>query len=223
MSHIFSEVLDELKKVLSGRTLDTVIVPTLFAVANSILGLNIAIAISLFVGLCLLAIRLYKKENSIYAILSLLGLVMAGGLAYLNGSAADFYLQDIISGVIFTALALLSIAIKKPMAAWTSHLLRGWEWQWFKRKDIMPAYVMVTIIWAIFFALRLILFIWAYRAGNETILYITNILTGIPALIIVLIISYLFGLKQLEKLSGPSIDEFRSGQEPPWLGQRKGF
>ena len=50
-----------------------------------------------------------------------------------------------------------------------------------------------------------------------------QILTGWPATIILLIISYLYGVWRLQKLGGPSILEFKNGTEPPWEGQKRGF
>jgi hypothetical protein len=45
----------------------------------------------------------------------------------------------------------------------------------------------------------------------------------LAALIILLVVSYLYGLKRLAALQGPSIDEFKSKTPPPWQGQRRGF
>jgi len=41
--------------------------------------------------------------------------------------------------------------------------------------------------------------------------------------IVILIISYLYGIWRLKKLGGPSVEEFLSNQPAPWKGQKKGF
>ena len=44
-----------------------------------------------------------------------------------------------------------------------------------------------------------------------------------PATMILLIVSYLYGTWRLRNLGGPSVEEFKSGTEPPWEGQQRGF
>jgi hypothetical protein len=41
--------------------------------------------------------------------------------------------------------------------------------------------------------------------------------------VILLVISYLYGLWRLSQLKGPSIEEFKAGKQPPWQGQKRGF
>jgi len=38
-----------------------------------------------------------------------------------------------------------------------------------------------------------------------------------------LVVSYLYGIWRLGNLEGPSVEEFKLGQEPPWEGQKRGF
>ena len=41
--------------------------------------------------------------------------------------------------------------------------------------------------------------------------------------VLLLIVSYLYGTWRLRSLGGPSVEEFKSGAEPPWEGQQRGF
>ncbi len=41
--------------------------------------------------------------------------------------------------------------------------------------------------------------------------------------IFILIISYVYGVAILRKLSGPSVDEYKNEKEPPYEGQKSGF
>jgi len=50
-----------------------------------------------------------------------------------------------------------------------------------------------------------------------------NLVTGWPATILLLVISYVYGTWRLRHLEGPNVEEFRAGAEPPWAGQRRGF
>jgi hypothetical protein len=54
-------------------------------------------------------------------------------------------------------------------------------------------------------------------------LALVNTLTGWPATIALLVVSYLYGTWRLARLGGPSVEEFRDGAPTPWQGQRRGF
>jgi hypothetical protein len=78
-------------------------------------------------------------------------------------------------------------------------------------------------MWAVAFALRLILEFWFFQLESISALGWSRILLGWPYIIILLIVSYLYGLWRLGQLRGPSIEEFKTGAEPPWSGQIRGF
>jgi hypothetical protein len=82
-----------------------------------------------------------------------LGLAIA--LAYLLGRSEGYFLPAIVNGGLTVALALVSLIIRKPMVAWTSYLARRWPLDWYWHERVRPAYTEVTVVWALFFALRL--------------------------------------------------------------------
>ena len=50
-----------------------------------------------------------------------------------------------------------------------------------------------------------------------------NILLGWPFTILILILSYLYGLWHLQNLGGPGVQEYQNDKKPPWEGQKRGF
>lgn len=48
-------------------------------------------------------------------------------------------------------------------------------------------------------------------------------LLGWPVTIVVLVLSYVYGIWRLRKLRGPGVDEFITGKQPPYRGQTRGF
>ena len=62
-----------------------------------------------------------------------------------------------------------------------------------------------------------------FQGGDTEALGIVSVLMGWPALIVLLILSYLYGLWRLRNLAGPSVEEFTAGIQPPWEGQTRGF
>lgn len=223
MNHKLHEVREELKSVLSGTTIDAILPPVVFAVVNGLAGLDVAAGVALILAVGLGGIRLVRKQAWQYALGGLAGVGLAAGLALVTRNAASYFLPAIIGSGLLFLLTFISLLIGKPLAAWVSHLTRGWPLVWFWRKDVKPAYREVTWAWTLFFAMRLILQVILYQQGEASTLAWANILLGWPVTIVVLVLSYLYGIWRLKYLGGPGVDEFESDAQPPWRGQTRGF
>jgi hypothetical protein len=151
------------------------------------------------------------------------GCLPRGGLAWLLDYAGAFYLPALVNDGATVIILLLSILVKRPAVAFTSFVTRRWPLEWYWHPRVRPAYSEVTAIWVVFFAAKLAVQYYLYRINDLSILAVFNVVGGWPALIILLVVSYLYGLKRLAALQGPSIDEFKSKTPPPWQGQRRGF
>lgn len=217
------EILEELKSVFLSRTSDAIFPPITYAILTSFFGLNIAVLVSVFLALLIALRRARNNQNWKYSIGGMTGILIASGLALYSQNASSYFLPAIISSSFFVLLSIISIITGRPLAAWASHLSRGWPLKWFWRKDIKPAYREVTVFWTIFFSLRLSIQLYLFFRGSTIHLAWTNLILGWPMLIVVLIISYIYGIWRLKNLGGPGVEEFKSGKEPPWNGQRRGF
>lgn len=217
------EIWQELRSVLSGRTFDALLPPIVFAIVNAIFGLPTAVYAALGLAALLGALRLLRRQRWQYALVGLLGVVLAAGLALVTRSAASFFIPAIISSALLVLIALASNLAGKPLAAWTSHLTRGWPLAWFWRGDVRPAYTAVTWIWMLYFLLRLVFLLILFRQGEAGTLAWVNSLLGWPVMIAVLVISYIYGIWRLRRLKGPGVHEFKAGIAPPWEGQNRGF
>mgnify|MGYP001110069901 CR=1 FL=1 len=223
MNNKLNEIWEELKSVLSGKTFDTLLPPILYVIVNAIFGLQVAVIVALGTAVLLGVVRLVRKQKWQYAFAGFLGVGLAAGLALLTQNAASYFIPAIISSGILVLGAIVSNILGKPLAAWASHLTRGWPLDWFWRKDVKPAYVEVTLMWAFFFAVRLGLQILLFSRGDAAQLAWANTLLGWPVTIIVLVISYVYGIWRLRKLGGPGVEEYEAGKAPPWNGQTRGF
>ena len=223
MKKILKEILNELKLVLFGKTLDILLPPVLFLVLNNVFGLLTALIGSLVLSVIFTINRLQKKDNVYYAIGGLIGVILAIILAYINDNASNFFLPDIIGTSFLIVLTISSLIIKKPLAIWVSHITRGWDLAWFYRDDVKPAYTNVTIFWLFFFTLRLVVEVYLYLFSSVDELVLANIIMGYPLLIGVLTISYIYGITTLRRLKGPGVDEFMNNKKPPYRGQTRGF
>jgi len=219
------EIAQEFRTVFAGRStlIDSIIPPVVFLIVNAVLGFEIATGSSLLVAVAITVIRLARRQSLRYA----LGGLGAAGLAILVsqllGRAEGYFVPGIVTGGLTVVIAVVSALAGRPLVAWTSYVYRRWPLEWYWHPKVRPAYSEVTWLWVLFFALRLYLQFSLFQQEATGLLAAVNVLTGWPATIVLLAISYLYGTWRLRHLGGPSVEEFRSGAEPPWSGQQRGF
>lgn len=223
MKKLFKELLQELTFVLKGKTLDTLITPLIFILTLNLFDLNTAIITSVVLSILLLLIRVIKKEKILYALIGLLGVLIAFVFSILGNNPKTFFIPDILGSFLVVLLASYTLLVKRPLAIYASHLTRGWPMDWFLRKDVLPAYKEVTYLWLIYFIFRLFMDIWFFSKNQLERLVWFNTVVGYPLLILILVTSYIYGIYRLRKLKGPGIDEFIQKKEPPFRGQTRGF
>jgi len=225
MSRI-KELQDELKTVFAGRgvkILDVIVPLALFLVLRPLFGLIPALGGSIGSALIFFLVRIIQKDNLVYALGGLGAVLLAAGFALLSGSDVGFFIPGLVSGGLTVILCVLSVGVKRPLAAFSSHLTRRWPLDWYWHSRIRPAYSEVTLFWGIGFAARLGLEYVLYRQGAVNSLGLIRTLLGWPYTILILILSYLYGVWRLGLLAGPSVEEYQSGTPEPWIGQKRGF
>jgi hypothetical protein len=220
-----NEIVEELRMVLADRGgfLDALLPPLFFVLLNAIWGVQVAIWASLGLAVLIAIYRLAKGQSLLYSLAGAGGVALAGVVAYLLGRAEGFFLPTIISGAATILLCLVSVLVGRPLVALSSFVARRWPLSWYWHPKVRPAYSEVTWMWVVFFGLRLLLQLNLFKEQQASLLGLVQLLTGWPATIILLIVSYLYGTWRLRNLGGPSVEEFRSGSEPPWTGQLRGF
>jgi hypothetical protein len=218
------ELLEEFRSV-TGKVglLDTILPPILFLLLNGLAGFTAAMFGALGLSVLIAILRLRRKQSLLYALAGMGSVALAIAMAYLFGSSEGYFLPGIVNGGLTLALALVSLVIRKPMVAWTSYLARRWPLDWYWHEQVRPAYAEVTVAWLIFFAVRLFWQVTLFQGHDTDQLVFVNALTGWPATIALLVLSYIYGTWRLGKLSGPSVEEFRNHVPPPWQSQRRGF
>ena len=220
-----AEILDELRGLLSGRAgiADGVLPPLLFVVVNAVWGVVPAAIGGLVSALAITTIRLAWGRPTRFAISGLAGVAIAAGLALRSQNAEDFFLPGIVSGMVTTMALLGSLVVRRPLVAFTSWLTRGWPIEWYWHDRVRPAYTRATLLWAGFFGTRTLVQWRLFVDGEVEWLAAVRIGLGWPALLALLVVTYVLGRKWLVSLEGPSVDEFRNDDPPPWSGQEAGF
>ena len=218
------ELVEEFRAV-TGKVglLDTVLPPILFLLLNGLADLTAAMTGALGLSIVIAILRRRRGQSLLYALAGMGSVGLAIALALLLGRSEGYFVPGIINGGVTVALALVSLLIRKPMVAWTSYLARRWPLDWYWHERVRPAYTEVTVAWIVFLALKLFWQVTLFQRQDTRQLALVNTLTGWPATVILLIVSYLYGTWRLAQLRGPSVEEFQNGAPPPWQGQRRGF
>jgi hypothetical protein len=221
----FREIGQELRTVFAGRgkIIDSLIPPLFFLILNAALGFDFALWAALGSALLIGLWRGFQRQSLVYAFTGLGGVLVAVLIAKFLGSAQGFFLPGLITGSLTAGICLISLIAQRPLAAWSSYLTRRWPLDWYWHPRVRPAYSEVTLAWMLFFSLRLLLQWLLFQRQAAQALGWVQLLTGWPALIVLLIGSYLYGLWRLGNLHGPSVTEFKAGAPPPWQSQKRGF
>ncbi len=219
------EILEELRMVLAGRSnlLDSLLPPLVFVLLNALWGMQVAIWASLALAVVIAILRLLRRQSVLYALGGTFGVGLAALIALVLGRSEGFFLPGIVTGGLTFLLCLVSVLARRPIVAWTSYVARRWPLNWYWHPRVRPAYSEVTWLWVVVFGLRLLLQLNLFQGEQTSQLGLIQVLTGWPVTIALLVVSYLYGTWRLRNLGGPSVEEFKTGAEPPWQGQQRGF
>jgi hypothetical protein len=219
------EVKEEFRSVVMVRAgvVDALLPPAVFLAMASVAGGQMATVAALLTGGAFAVYRLVRRQSVTFALLGLSASLVALLVATWLHRAELFYLPEVISNAALAAACLVSVALRRPLVAWTSHLMRRWPRDWYWHPRILPAYTEVTLAWAGFFLVQAALQGLLLLRQDVTLLAVSSLLGGWPATALLLILSYLYGTWRLARLAGPSTYEFREHTPPPWSGQRRGF
>lgn len=223
MRHMLNDILEELSSILKGKTLDALLPPLVFVLLQSRIGLLNAVIVSVGIALVFGLLRLLKHQALGYALGGLGTVLVASGFALFANNASNFYLPGILSTTFLFVLMLTSVMLDKPLAAYVSHLMRGWPLVWFWRSDVKPAYREVTWFWTGMFAFSTGIQWVFYLSGDlNQLVWITSLL-GMPFTIFILVVTYVYGIGRLRQLKGPGVEEFVQEKKAPYKGQTRGF
>jgi hypothetical protein len=220
------ELGDELRSVLSGRAsrlVDSFLPLLIFLVFTPLFGVDISLIAAITCAALFAMIRILRRESLVYSLGGLGGVLLAAVFVFLSGSERGFFLPGLISGSITVILCIVSVALNRPLVAWTSFVARRWPLNWYSHPKVLPAYNEVTILWGVAFAARLGFEYWLYQQDAIDALGAARILLGWPFIIALLLITYIYGTWRLRNLAGPSVEEFKQSKTPPWESQQRGF
>jgi hypothetical protein len=220
------ELIGQVKTVLGGRApglIDSAIPMLVYLGGNNFLNPNLSILVATGTSIALSIYRTQKGQSISYSLGGLVGTLVAAGFVLLSGQQSGFFVPGMVTNLVIALLCLLSIALRTPLVALTSSLVRRWPLGWFRHPLVLPAYSEVTWLWAGAFFVRLLVEYKLFNSGSLGALGFVQAVVSLPFTIGLLIVSYIFGQWRLRNLHGPSVKEYETGATPPWTGQTIGF
>ena len=219
------EVVEEFRTVVIGESnlADTAVPTIVFLIVNGVFGFEYAMWTSLVMAATITLMRLRRRQPVQYALGGVGSVLFAIAISRLFGRAEGYFLPAIANGAVVFVLTLASVIVGRPLVAWTSYFARRWPLDWYWHPRVRPVYNEVTIAWAVIFGLRLWLQVLLFRAQDPERFAAFTTIGGWPMTMVLLVLSYLYGTWRLRRLGGPSVEEFKAGDPPPWQGQQRGF
>ncbi|MBA2416196.1 MAG: DUF3159 domain-containing protein [Geodermatophilaceae bacterium] len=169
--------------------IDSALPVVVFVVANTLGGLDVAVWSAVAVGICLVVLRLIRKQSVQQAFSGFFGIAIAAFIAKQTGEAKGYFLLGIWGSLAYTALFALSAAIRRPIIGliweWISPSPRPWRTQ----PPLMRVYTATTLLWAAVFLSRFLVQNSLYDADQTGWLAAARLAMGYPLTIALLAIT----------------------------------
>lgn len=182
------------------------LVPGLLFVVVYTIGRDLRLALLLAVGAAVLAIlaRVVTRSGPSQAISGAVGVAICAGFALVSGDARNFYLPGFLTNVGYGLVCALS-AVSLPRFSVGGRVLQGpypviglllgpltgEGLAWRRSPERLRAYRQVTLLWAGFFALRLLVQVPLYLADLVGALGAARLVMGVPAFALMVWLTWL--------------------------------
>lgn len=182
------------------------LVPGLLFVVVYTIGRDLRLSLLLAVGAAVLAIlaRVVTRSGPSQAISGAVGVAVCAGFALVSGDARNFYLPGFLTNVGYGLVCALS-TVSLPRITVAGRVLQGpypviglllgpltgEGLAWRRAPERLRAYRQVTLLWAGFFALRLLVQVPLYLADLVGALGAARIVMGVPAFALMVWLTWL--------------------------------
>lgn len=179
----------QLRQSIGGwtGTVITALPPVVFVIVNSTTSLRPAIIAAVTTGVALAGYRLARKQSTQQAISGLFGVLIASLIAARTGQARGYFLLGIWSSFLYAVPFAVSALVRRPLIG----LL--WEFldpspddpeqpgqPWYKRKVLLRAYTIVTLIGTALFLSRGVVQATLYHDNSTGWLAFARVAMGYP-------------------------------------------
>lgn len=163
---------------------------TLFIVVNFLgehykwWSLRTSLIVAVGAALSMAVYRLARRESTRHALNGVLGIAIGAYIAWKSGDAKDVYLPGMLLSAGYVLGMLVSVLIGRPLVGWVwAVTLDGGTTRWYDNARLRRAFVWLTVLWAVVYALKLGIQVVIYRddsAGSDDLLGIARLALGWP-------------------------------------------
>ncbi|WP_432836450.1 DUF3159 domain-containing protein [Dactylosporangium sp. CA-092794] len=163
---------------------------TLFIVVNFLgdhfnwWSLRTSLIVAVGAALSMAVYRLARREPTRHALNGVFGIAIGAYIAWKSGDAKDVYLPGMLLTVGYVVGMLVSVVIRRPLVGWLwSVTLDGGTTRWYDNVRLRRAFVWLTVLWAVVYALKLGIQVLLYRdssADSDDLLGIARLALGWP-------------------------------------------
>ena len=146
---------------------------------------KLAVTASAVIVLVLLVVRLATRQTPRYVLSAIFATVIAAFFALRSGRPEDAFLPGILTNAAWSAVSLLSVAVRWPVigfmvAAGDPHMAED-PTAWRRDRGLVKVCQRLTMVLALLFAVRVVVMLPLYLAGQVTFLGVAKIALGWPA------------------------------------------
>ena len=139
-----------------------------------------AVLIPLAVAVVFVILRVVMRQPWTSAAVGVLGVGISAGLALLTGRPEDNFLPGFFINGAFLVGLVVSIAVRWPLIGVISGLITGEGQGWREDRAKARVALIATLLWCGLFAIRLVVELPLYFAGNATGLATAKLILGVP-------------------------------------------
>ena len=168
-------------------------VPTFaYVIVDAVAGLAAAVVVALAVSVGLVVLRRVRKEPIQPAVSGLLGVGLAAGIAYVTGSADNYFLPGIWISLSCAVGCTVSVLLRRPVVGVIWNLLRssGPDPNWRTDATVVRVFDIATLAFVALFTARFVVQQWLYDGGHTGWLAVARIGMGYPLLGLALLVVF---------------------------------
>ncbi|MDQ1203537.1 DUF3159 domain-containing protein [Rhodococcus sp. SORGH_AS_0303] len=167
----------------------TAIPVIVFVVANAVWTLPVAIGAAVLVALGLTVHRVRGGESIAGASGGLVGVLAAGAVAAMSGSANGYFLLGIWTSLVAGVVVLASVLIRRPVTGLLWNALHGNRYAWRRNSSVRRAHDVATLTFAVLFGARYLVQDWLYDTDATGWLAVARIGMGAPLFAVAVVVT----------------------------------
>ena len=161
--------------------------------------LRLTLIISAALAVLQVLARLLQRQSTLGALSGLVSVAICLVWAWRTDEARNYYMFGFITNAVYVLLLGVSLAVRVPglgiMVEFIRTLpvggYRRWLHGWLDDRELRHAYIRITVLWIMVFALRLLIQVPLYVDDRVALLGTARLIMGIPFWALAIWVSYL--------------------------------